>query len=141
MLFRACLGWATVFVVILSFHYHAAPSVVLATPADAASATVMDHQLAGHVLRSVGSLLQQQQQHQEQQVSHRSLLQTTRPVVVAHRGASGPLPEHTMPAYLEAIKEGADFIECDVVVTKDLQLVCRHEPNLNDTTNAWQLFG
>lgn len=63
-----------------------------------------------------------------------------RPLVVAHRGASGKLPEHTKEAYLEAIREGADFIECDVVVTKDLQLICRHEPNINDTTNAWEQF-
>jgi hypothetical protein len=71
----------------------------------------------------------------------RQLQQGSRPLVVAHRGASGPLPEHTLPAYLEAINEGADFIECDVVVTKDLQLICRHEPNLNDTTDAWERFG
>lgn len=64
-----------------------------------------------------------------------------KPLVVAHRGASGLLPEHTREAYLEAIKEGADFIECcDVVVTKDLQLVCRHEPEINGTTDAWDKF-
>ena len=62
------------------------------------------------------------------------------PLVVAHRGASGKLPEHTKEAYLEAISEGADFIECDVVVTKDLQLVCRHEPVLNETTDAVDKF-
>lgn len=73
--------------------------------------------------------------------AHRQLLQSaSRPLVVAHRGASGPLPEHTAPAYLQAIQEGADLIECDVVVTRDLQLICRHEPNLNDTTDAWQHF-
>lgn len=63
-----------------------------------------------------------------------------RPLVVAHRGASGKLPEHTREAYLLAIQEGADFIECDVVVTKDLQLICRHEPQLNDTTDAAEKF-
>lgn len=52
-------------------------------------------------------------------------LQAHRPYVVAHRGASGLLPEHTVEAYLQAIEDGADFIECDIVVTKDLQLVCR----------------
>jgi glycerophosphoryl diester phosphodiesterase len=52
-------------------------------------------------------------------------LQSHRPYVVAHRGASGLLPEHTVEAYLQAIEDGADFIECDIVVTKDLQLVCR----------------
>lgn len=64
----------------------------------------------------------------------------TRPLVIAHRGASGALPEHTKEAYLEAIEEGADFIGCDVVVTKDLQLICRHEPNINDTTDAWERY-
>jgi glycerophosphoryl diester phosphodiesterase len=59
---------------------------------------------------------------------------------VAHRGASGQLPEHTREAYLEAIRLGADGIECDVVVTKDLQLICRHEPPLNDTTDAVDRF-
>jgi glycerophosphoryl diester phosphodiesterase len=83
----------------------------------------------------------------EQQDAHRQLLQATtpstssrKPLVVAHRGASGPLPEHTTPAYLQAIQEGADFIECDVVLTRDLALICRHEPNLNDTTDAWLHF-
>lgn len=123
-------------VVLLSPQYHAAPAAVLATPADAA---VVEHQPPTGVESphsSAGPLQQQQQQ-----AAHRSLLQTSRPLVVAHRGASGPLPEHTIPAYQEAIKEGADLIECDVVVTKDLHLICRHEPNLNDTTNAWELFG
>ena len=76
-----------------------------------------------------------------QQAAPRQLLQNVRPYVVAHRGASGPLPEHTAPAYLMAIAQGADFIECDVVVTRDLQLICRHEPNLDDTTDAWERFG
>jgi glycerophosphoryl diester phosphodiesterase len=61
--------------------------------------------------------------------------------VVAHRGASGPLPEHTAAAYKRAVEQGADFIECDVVVTKDLQLICRHEPNLDNTTDVLDKFG
>jgi glycerophosphoryl diester phosphodiesterase len=81
--------------------------------------------------------MQQEQQHA---TADQQLLPVDRPLVAAHRGASGPLPEHTVPAYLAAIQEGADFIECDVVVTKDLQLICRHEPNLNDTTDAWERF-
>ena len=43
----------------------------------------------------------------------------TAPYIVAHRGSSGVLPEHTLEAYRLAIIQGADFIECDVVVTKD----------------------
>lgn len=50
-----------------------------------------------------------------------------RPLIVAHRGASGVLPEHTVEAYQLAIEQGADFIECDVVVTKDL---CAPGPHL-----------
>jgi hypothetical protein len=45
-----------------------------------------------------------------------------RPIVVAHRGASGPLPEHTAAAYWRAISDGADFIECDVQLTADFQV-------------------
>jgi glycerophosphoryl diester phosphodiesterase len=65
----------------------------------------------------------------------------SRPLVVAHRGASGMLPEHTMPAYQLAIAQGADFIECDVLATRDLQLVCRHDPALDTTTDAALHFG
>ncbi|MDO4264653.1 MAG: glycerophosphodiester phosphodiesterase family protein, partial [Deinococcus sp.] len=50
------------------------------------------------------------------------------PVVVGHRGSSGTRPEHTLAAYREAIAGGADFIEPDLVVTKDGVLVARHEP-------------
>ncbi|MCW7539948.1 glycerophosphodiester phosphodiesterase [Aquabacterium sp. A7-Y] len=50
-----------------------------------------------------------------------------RPVVIAHRGASGYLPEHTLAAYWLAIEQGADFVEPDLVITKDGVLVARHE--------------
>jgi glycerophosphoryl diester phosphodiesterase len=50
-----------------------------------------------------------------------------RPIVIAHRGASGYRPEHTMEAYRLAIEQGADFIEPDVVMTKDGQLLARHD--------------
>jgi glycerophosphoryl diester phosphodiesterase len=61
------------------------------------------------------------------------------PLVVAHRGASGFLPEHTLEAYQLAIDQGADFIEQDLVLTKDLVLICRHEPFLSGTTNVADL--
>ncbi|ADY25724.1 glycerophosphoryl diester phosphodiesterase [Deinococcus proteolyticus MRP] len=51
-----------------------------------------------------------------------------KPVVVGHRGSSGTRPEHTLASYREAIAAGADFIEPDLVVTKDGVLVARHEP-------------
>ena len=58
------------------------------------------------------------------------------PLVIAHRGASGYLPEHTLAAYKKAIDMGADFIEPDLVVTKDGVLVARHEPNITGTTDV-----
>lgn len=53
-----------------------------------------------------------------------------KPIVVGHRGSSGTRPEHTLEAYRVAIEAGADFIEPDLVVTKDGVLVARHEPTL-----------
>jgi glycerophosphoryl diester phosphodiesterase len=49
------------------------------------------------------------------------------PIVIGHRGASGYLPEHTLAAYFIAIKQGADYVEPDLVITKDGVLVARHE--------------
>ncbi|HEV7335822.1 MAG TPA: glycerophosphodiester phosphodiesterase [Bosea sp. (in: a-proteobacteria)] len=57
-------------------------------------------------------------------------------LIVAHRGASGTLPEHTLEAYKLAIEQGADFIEPDLVATKDGVLVARHEPMLSGTTDV-----
>jgi glycerophosphoryl diester phosphodiesterase len=57
-------------------------------------------------------------------------------LVIAHRGASGYLPEHTLEAYAMAIEMGADFIEPDVVATKDGVLIARHEPMLGGTTDV-----
>ena len=59
-----------------------------------------------------------------------------RPIVIAHRGASGERPEHTRSGYLLAIAEGADFIEPDLVLTKDGHLVVRHENEIGGTTNV-----
>ncbi|NEU81987.1 esterase-like activity of phytase family protein [Nostoc sp. UIC 10630] len=52
------------------------------------------------------------------------------PKVIGHRGASGYRPEHTLESYKQAIERGADFIEPDLVVTKDGVLIARHEPAL-----------
>lgn len=59
-----------------------------------------------------------------------------RPLVIAHRGASGERPEHTLMAYRLAIEEGADFIEPDLVATKDGHLVVRHENEIGGTTDV-----
>lgn len=58
------------------------------------------------------------------------------PLIIAHRGASGERPEHTIAAYQLALEQGADFIEPDVVITKDGILVCRHENEISTTTNV-----
>ncbi|QMW24369.1 glycerophosphodiester phosphodiesterase [Sandaracinobacteroides saxicola] len=58
------------------------------------------------------------------------------PIVIAHRGASAERPEHTLEAYAEAIREGADFIEPDLVPTKDGVLVARHENEISGTTDV-----
>ncbi|PKP97963.1 MAG: glycerophosphodiester phosphodiesterase [Alphaproteobacteria bacterium HGW-Alphaproteobacteria-13] len=58
------------------------------------------------------------------------------PIVIAHRGASGERPEHTLASYRLAIEQGADFIEPDLVLTKDGVLVARHENEISDTTDV-----
>ena len=58
------------------------------------------------------------------------------PVIIAHRGASGERPEHTLAAYQLAIDQGADFIEPDLVLTKDGVLVARHENAIGETTDV-----
>ncbi|KAJ0396287.1 hypothetical protein P43SY_005399 [Pythium insidiosum] len=59
-----------------------------------------------------------------------------RAVVIGHRGAPGYLPDHTLEGYTLAIEHGADFIEPDLVSTKDGVLIVRHEPNLIETTDV-----
>ena len=58
------------------------------------------------------------------------------PLVIAHRGASGYRPEHTLEAYQLAIEMGADYIEPDLVATRDGHLVARHEPDISQTTDV-----
>ncbi|QDY10736.1 glycerophosphodiester phosphodiesterase [Micromonospora sp. HM134] len=61
---------------------------------------------------------------------------THRPLVIAHRGASGYRPEHTLEAYRLAIRMGADYIEPDLVSTRDRVLVARHENEISGTTDV-----
>jgi glycerophosphoryl diester phosphodiesterase len=58
------------------------------------------------------------------------------PIIIAHRGASADRPEHTIASYGLAIEQGADFIEPDLVSTKDHQLVARHENEISGTTDV-----
>jgi glycerophosphoryl diester phosphodiesterase len=59
-----------------------------------------------------------------------------KPLVIGHRGAAGYLPDHTLQGYRLAIKLGADYVEPDLVATKDGVLIARHEPNITATTNV-----
>ncbi len=62
------------------------------------------------------------------------------PIVIAHRGVPALLPEHTLEGYARAIEMGADYIEPDLVVTKDGALVARHENELSATTDVAARF-
>lgn len=57
-------------------------------------------------------------------------------IIIAHRGASGERPEHTIASYTLAIEQGADYIEPDLVLTKDGVLVARHENEISETTDV-----
>lgn len=61
-------------------------------------------------------------------------------LVIAHRGASGYLPEHTLPAYTMAYALGADYIEPDLVMTEDGVLIALHDIHLESTTNVEEVF-
>ena len=62
------------------------------------------------------------------------------PIVIGHRGASGERPEHTLASYQLAIDQGANFIEPDLVLTKDGIMIVRHEPMLGGTTDVATKF-
>ncbi len=68
--------------------------------------------------------------------NNRSGRSTTQPLVIAHRGASGYRPEHTLAAYRLAIQMGADYVEPDLVSTRDGVLVARHENEISGTTDV-----
>jgi glycerophosphoryl diester phosphodiesterase len=63
-------------------------------------------------------------------------LRTTNPIVIGHRGAPGYRPEHTLASYRLAIAMGADYVEPDLVSTKDGVLVARHENEIGGTTDV-----
>ena len=66
--------------------------------------------------------------------------QLSRKILVAHRGASAYAPEHTLESYQLALKQGADFVEQDLQITRDGVLVCLHDLTLERTTNVKQIF-
>ena len=61
---------------------------------------------------------------------------SSRPIIIGHRGTAGYLPEHTLESYALAVELGADYIEPDLVATKDGYLIARHEPNIINTTDV-----
>lgn len=71
-------------------------------------------------------------------MSKDNLANHSAPLVIAHRGASGYRPEHTLESYRLAIEMGVDFIEPDLVSTRDGHLVARHEPDISATTDVAQ---
>jgi glycerophosphoryl diester phosphodiesterase len=73
---------------------------------------------------------------QAAQLDSRGCPVASKPLVLGHRGASGYLPEHTLESYALAIELGADYIEPDLVATKDGYLIARHEPNMIATTDV-----
>lgn len=64
----------------------------------------------------------------------------SRPTNIAHRGASSDAPEHTLAAYKLALRQGADFVEPDLQMSKDGVLVCCHDSSLERTTNVAEVF-
>jgi glycerophosphoryl diester phosphodiesterase len=62
---------------------------------------------------------------------------TGHPLVIAHRGASAQVAEHTLAAYELAIEQGADGLECDVRLTADGHLVCVHDRRIDRTSDGW----
>jgi glycerophosphoryl diester phosphodiesterase len=95
-------------------------SVLLALLAAAASALAGVSQLGQASVRSGQGVLDHPSQ----------------PIVIGHRGASGYRPEHTLASYKLAIEMGADYIEPDLVSTKDHKLVARHENDISGTTDV-----
>jgi glycerophosphoryl diester phosphodiesterase len=65
---------------------------------------------------------------------------TSPKILVAHRGASAYAPEHTLESYRLALKQGADFVEQDLQITRDGVLVCLHDLTLERTTNVKEIF-
>lgn len=75
-----------------------------------------------------------------QRTTKSKAIAATNKILVAHRGASAYAPEHTLESYRLALQQGADFVEQDLQITRDNQLVCLHDLTLERTTNVKDLF-
>ena len=82
-----------------------------------------------------GTLYADDDQH-EQAMRGTAVMAMHTPIVIGHRGASGYVPEHTLASYFIAIQDGADYVEPDLVMTRDGVLVARHENEIGGTTNV-----
>lgn len=87
-------------------------------------------------LLAMASACTTQPENSEMPVQSAMTLSGEPALVIAHRGASGNMVEHTLEAYQKGIDDGADFIEPDLVLTKDGVLVARHENEISGTTNV-----
>jgi glycerophosphoryl diester phosphodiesterase len=88
------------------------------------------------LVTSTAAFAQASNAAQRNNYEHPGVKKTRIPILIAHRGASGYLPEHTLQGYALAIELGADYIEPDLVSTKDGVLIARHEPNMINTTDV-----
>lgn len=76
----------------------------------------------------------------QQNAANAKVRTETRKILVAHRGASSYAPEHTIASYELALKQAADFVEQDLQVTRDRQLICMHDLTLDRTTNVKDVY-
>jgi glycerophosphoryl diester phosphodiesterase len=90
---------------------------------------------------SLGLLATANPAHADTSTPAWNTLDGSAPLIIGHRGASGYRPEHTLASYAAAIQLGANYIEPDLVLTRDGVLIARHEPILDGTTNVASVFG
>jgi len=85
---------------------------------------------------AIGAVMAPLAEAKKKKRGHHKSPRENSPLVIGHRGASGFVPEHTLQSYRLAIKLGADYVEPDLVMTKDHVLIARHEPILGDSDPA-----
>jgi glycerophosphoryl diester phosphodiesterase len=92
--------------------------------------------LSRRSLLGAGACLALPASHGARALARRPPVRPPKPLVLGHRGAPAHRPEHTLAAYAKAIADGADFVEPDLVATRDGVLVARHENNIAETTDV-----
>ena len=89
---------------------------------------------------SIGTLACGSLKAQAERRSNLTALTNSKKILIAHRGASSYRPEHTLESYQLALEQGADFVEQDLQITRDGQLICLHDLSLERTTNVEDVF-